>query len=79
MPFVTGYKLITLCTSFGYVINFTPDGKNAAKWQQKEYKTSCVEIMFIIQSNIGASESNTQGHSNEKNCITMDYYFTLPK
>eukprot|EP00957_Ditylum_brightwellii_P008982 679184-Ditylum_brightwellii.AAC.1 len=38
-PIGEGYKLFTLSTTAGYVVNFTPDDRTAAKSQQQEYKT----------------------------------------
>eukprot|EP00957_Ditylum_brightwellii_P204877 15341190-Ditylum_brightwellii.AAC.1 len=38
-PIGEGYKLFTLSRTAGYVVNFTPDGRTAAKSQQQEYKT----------------------------------------
>eukprot|EP00957_Ditylum_brightwellii_P169681 12915108-Ditylum_brightwellii.AAC.1 len=38
-PIGEGYKLFTLSTMFGYIANFTPDGRTAAKSQKHEYKT----------------------------------------
>eukprot|EP00957_Ditylum_brightwellii_P054492 4129202-Ditylum_brightwellii.AAC.1 len=38
-PFGEVYKLFTLSTIAGYVVNFTPDGRTAAKSQQQECKT----------------------------------------
>eukprot|EP00957_Ditylum_brightwellii_P206256 15347574-Ditylum_brightwellii.AAC.1 len=38
-PIGEGYKLFTLSTMFGYIVNFTPDGITTAKSQQQEYKT----------------------------------------
>ena len=34
-----GIQVFTLATTDGYVINFTPDGRTAAKSQQQEYET----------------------------------------
>eukprot|EP00957_Ditylum_brightwellii_P158039 12030376-Ditylum_brightwellii.AAC.1 len=42
VPIGEGYKLFTLCKLCGCIINFTSDGRSAAKLQQQEHKTSCL-------------------------------------
>eukprot|EP00957_Ditylum_brightwellii_P137241 10463682-Ditylum_brightwellii.AAC.1 len=38
-PIGEGCNLFTLSTTAGYIVNFTPDDRTAAKSQQQEYKT----------------------------------------
>eukprot|EP00957_Ditylum_brightwellii_P031735 2406580-Ditylum_brightwellii.AAC.1 len=49
-PIGEGYKLFTLLITAGHIVNFTPDGRTAAKSQQQEYKTvhSAGEIEIMI-------------------------------
>ncbi len=36
-PISEGYKFYILCTTTGYIVNFTPDGRVAAKHNKQEY------------------------------------------
>ena len=47
-PIKEGYKFFVLCTSLGYVLNFTPDGRTANKTKQQEY---------LAEASVGKIES----------------------
>ena len=52
-PIKEGYKFFVLASSFGYILNFTPDGRTAAKNQTQEYEEDTAQgkiesmIMFV--------------------------------
>eukprot|EP00957_Ditylum_brightwellii_P189496 14423935-Ditylum_brightwellii.AAC.1 len=45
-PIGKGCKLFNFFTTAGYVFNFTPDVRIAAKSQQQEYKTKLRNVSF---------------------------------
>ena len=55
-PIGEGYKFFVLATLFGFVVNFTPDGRSAEKTGQQEYKQDKsigkIKSMILFVTNV---------------------------
>eukprot|EP00957_Ditylum_brightwellii_P045962 3486569-Ditylum_brightwellii.AAC.1 len=67
-PIWGGYMFFALTTTEGFLVNFTPDGRSAAKSGRHEYE---------VDKTQGQSERETDTDI-EKFCVAVDNYFTLP-
>eukprot|EP00957_Ditylum_brightwellii_P053667 4066425-Ditylum_brightwellii.AAC.1 len=81
-----GYKFFTIMTMNGFVVNFTPDQRTAAKTGKQEYSRNStggkIESMKDMLDKVATRASHTGKDVDVKIgkfCLAMDNYFTLPQ